>query len=225
MLADTIRHAKIAVMKIVAISGSPSAGRNSDSMLTHFIEGARSVPGIEIERVFLRDIHIDNFHYDNRMGPLPHEGDFARLCRIIEKEAKGIVIATPTYNFGVPAHLKNFIDRMRFFGLDFSKQNKIGQPVGKLQHLKAYFLVSGGTPNWAEKILFFAFPPFWLRGIFLYHGAHVMGAYYSGDLHTMENKKVLAKCHKKGVVYAKKLLAGKRHGILERIFWRPPQSQ
>ena len=135
----------------------------------------------------------------------------------------GNIIATPTYNFAVPSHLKNFIDRMRFFALDLSRKNKLKQPVGMLGHLRTYFLVSGGTPNWAEHILFFVFPSFWLRGVFLYFNAKVMGAYYSGDVKTFQNTKILKKCFKKGKKYAQKIKKHENQGVLEDIFWRPPQ--
>ena len=210
-------------MKIIALSCSPSRGRNSDTMLDHFIKGAETNQNIEIEKIYLEDVSIENYKYENRLGPLEHEKDFAELCKKIQ-EAQGLVIATPTYNFSVPAHLKNFIDRMRFISLDMDKRNKLGQPVGKLKHLKTYFIVSGGTPVWAQKILFFAFPPFWLRGIFLYYSAHVMGAIYTGNVKAMKDEKVLEKCAKRGRKFALQVSRGKGQGILEQIFWRPPQA-
>lgn len=210
-------------MKILALSCSPSRGRNSDTMLDHFIAGMKEVPGIEVEKIYLQDIKIDDYTFENSKAPEDTEPAFKELSEKINHEIDGLVIATPTYNFSVPGHLKNFIDRMRFFALDFKKKNKLGQPMGTLAHLKTYFLVSGGTPNWAEHILFFAFPSFWLRGVFLYFNAKVMGAYYSGDIKTFENKKILNKCFKRGKKYAQKLVRRESHGILERIFWRPPQ--
>lgn len=210
-------------MKILALSCSPSRGRNSDTMLDNFILGMREIKNIEIEKIYLEDISINSYKYENRNGPEENEVEFGKLCQKISKEISGLVIATPTYNFSVPAHLKNFIDRSRYFALDLSSRNKLGQPVGKLGHLKTYFLVSGGTPNWAEKILFFTFPAFWLRGIFLYFGAKVMGAMYSGDIETFKNKKILQKCFKNGKKYANKILHNKKQGILENIFFRPPQ--
>lgn len=212
-------------MKILAISSSTSRGRNSDKMLDHFIKGMQLIEGIKVEKIYLDDIKIDLYRYENRNGPLPHEVDFKQLTDKIEKEFEAIVIATPTYNFSVPAHLKNFIDRIRFFALDFSRNNKIGQPIGKLGHLKMYFIVSGGIPNWAEKILFFTFPPFWLRGVFLYYGAKVMGALYSGNVETFKNQKILAKCTKRGKSFAMAIKTNKQKGILERIFFRPPTAQ
>ena len=210
-------------MKIIALSCSPSRGRNSDAMLDSFIAGIKEVPDIEVEKIYLEDIKIDYYNFQNSTGPQPHETAFAELTKKLVENTDGLVIATPTYNFAVPAHLKNFIDRIRFIALDLTKKNQLGQPVGKLGHLKTYFLVSGGTPTWAEIILFFAFPAFWLRGVFLYFGAKVMGAYYSGDIKTFQNQVILARCKKYGKKYAYQISTCCNHGILERIFWRPPQ--
>lgn len=194
-------------------------------MLDHFVLGAREVANIEIEKIYLEDIPIENYRYANRSGAGEHEVEFAKLCHQISGEIDGLVLATPTYNFSVPAHLKNFIDRSRCFALDFSQKTALGQPVGRLGHIRTYFLVSGGIPNWSQKILFFAFPPFWLRGLFLYMGAKVLGAYYSGDVETFKNDRILKKCRKKGKKFALQVLQGRGNGILENIFWRPPEVE
>lgn len=155
-------------MKIIALSCSPSRGRNSDTMLDNFIVGLKEVKNLEIEKIYLGDIPIDYYSYENSNGPTENEILFKNL---IDKmvSADGLVIATPTYNFSVPAHLKNFIDRLRPVALDLSRKNSLGQPVGKLGHLRTYFLVSGGTPSWAQKILFLCFSTFlasWSFSIF-----------------------------------------------------------
>lgn len=210
-------------MKIIALAGSPSKGRNSDSMLDAFIRGALSVQGIEVEKFYITDIPMQDFTFQNSTGVLPDESAFANLTQKIMAESRGLVIATPTYNFGVPAHLKNFIDRARFFALDMKEKTALGQPKGALGHIATYFLVSGGTPKWAQRLLFFTFPPFWLRGVFLYFGAKVYGAYYTGDVRAFENERILKTCEKRGRAYAQKLLRNAPHGVLENIFWRPPQ--
>jgi len=210
--------------KVVALSCSPSKGRNSDSMLDSFMAGVEEIAGIEIEKVYLDDIPFENYNHKIKDGPQESETGFKELIDKIQNSC-GLVIATPTYNFSVPAGLKNFIDRIRFFALDFGRKTKLGQPVGMLGYLDTYFLVSGGTPTWAEKILFFTFPAFWLRGVFIYFGSGCMGAIYSGDIRAYENKRILKKCQKAGRKYAKGLMSGKHQGILERIFWRPPQSR
>lgn len=209
--------------KIIALSCSPSRGRNSDTMLDAFIQGIHTDSHVEIEKIYLEDIIIDHYRFENSLGPQSHETEFQTLIEKIES-AHGLVIATPTYNFSVPAQLKNFIDRARCFALDMSQKNKIGQPVGKLSYLGTYFLVSGGTPRWAEHILFFTYPAFWLRGVFLYFDAQVFGAYYSGDTQTLHNPKILKQCTKRGQRFAAQIARGKKHGILEQIFWRPPQA-
>jgi multimeric flavodoxin WrbA len=192
-------------------------------MLDYFIKGIKENSNIEVEKIYLEDILINPYNYENSQGPEEEEQEFKELTNKIGKGLSGLIIATPTYNFSVPAHLKNFIDRIRFLALDLKNKNKLGQPKGNLGHLKTYFLISGGTPNWAEKILFFAFPAFWLRGVFLYFNAQVMGAYYSGDINTFKNKKILTKCFNKGKRYGKKIIKNKGQGILEKIFFRPPQ--
>ncbi len=209
--------------KIIALACSPSKGFNSDKMLDAFLAGVSLVEDVDYEKIYLNDIYIENYKFDNRLGTTEQESDFAELVEKI-KNANALVIATPTYNFSVPAHLKNFIDRIRFFALDMDRRNFLKQPVGKLSHLRMYFLVSGGTPVWAQKLLFFAFPPFWLRGVFLYYSAQVLGAFYSGDVKTFENKKILAKATEKGRKFANNIKKEKKNRILERIFFRPPQN-
>lgn len=207
---------------VIAISCSPSKGFNSDSMLDNFLIGFKKSSDMNIEKIYLSDIPIDYYSFNNRMGPTENEVKFKELCDKI-KNAKALVIATPTYNFGVPAHLKNFIDRIRFFALDFQNKSRLNQPGGMLEHLRVYFLVSGGTPLWAQKLLFFAFPPFWLRGVFLYYGSHCLGAMYSGDVQTSKNQKILNTCQERGSRFAKRLKDGHTNDILEKIFFRPPQ--
>lgn len=210
-------------IKIIALSCSPSKGRNSDSMLDAFIEGLQKNKNIDVEKKYLNDIKINTYCFENGTGASEDETEFEALTESI-KYAQGLVIATPTYNFSVPAHLKNFIDRLRFFALDLEHKNSLAQPTGMLGYLKTYFLVSGGTPHWAQRILFFAFPPFWLRAVFLYYGSIVYGAIYSGDVKTFENKKILNKCKKAGFKYGKKVLRNSNNSILEKLFWRPPQK-
>lgn len=209
--------------KIIALACSPSKGRDSDTMLDRFIDGVQTNKEVEIEKIYLTDIPFDLYRFENRNGPEEHEKEFKALCNKIQF-ANGLVVSTATYNFAVPAGLKNFIDRTRFFALDFEQKTRLGQPVGLLGHLSCYFLVSGGTPNWAQKILFFAFPPFWLRGVFLYFGANYLGSYYSGDVRTYENEAVLKKCEAKGKRYADRLAKDNCKTMHKRFFWRPPQQ-
>ncbi|NCS99036.1 hypothetical protein GW764_02500 [Candidatus Parcubacteria bacterium] len=195
------------VKKIVAISSSPSKGRNSDTMLDHFISGMENYGKdlISVEKFYLDDIYLDHYDYGNRLGPTEKEVDFKNLALKMDK-ADGIVIATPTYNFSVPASLKNLVDRIRFIALDLDKKNVLGQPVGKFKRHRMFFLVSGGSPKLVQKILFFLFPPFWLRVVFMYYGSFKLNAFYSGDTKSFQNPKILKKCFKKGERFAKRVI-------------------
>lgn len=192
-------------MKILAISASPNRGRNSDTMLDYFIKGVERKNGLSIEKIYLDQIPIAYYRYDNKNGPEKNEIEFKELTNKISNGINALIIATPTYNFSVPAHLKNFIDRIGFISLDYSNRNRLGQPIGKFKHLHLYFIVSGGTPNWIQRILFFLFPQFWLKIIFNYYGGNVFGSLYSGDIQSFNNKKILEKCMKKGEAFATKL--------------------
>lgn len=57
------------------------------------------------------------------------------------READGVVIATPVWNFSVPAHLKNLIDLMGCFALDAETHSR-----GQLKGKPFYFLFTGGAP-------------------------------------------------------------------------------
>ena len=57
------------------------------------------------------------------------------------ENASGLVIATPVWNFGVPAHLKNFIDRMGSFALDETRSR------GTLNGKPFYIIFTGGAPK------------------------------------------------------------------------------
>jgi len=196
------------IKKIIAISGSPSKGWNSDTMLDAFIEGANKVPNVEVKKLYATDVNCDLYSFENRNGVCDYENELRELFSDIEN-SQGLIIATPTYNFSVPAGLKNIIDRMRPIALDMQKINIVGQPTGKLHYLKTYFLVSGGTPTFFQKLMFPVFPPLWLSLVFKYYGARLGGSIYGGGLKgtstAADNKQLLAKARKAGKRYAENL--------------------
>ena len=194
-------------MKIVALIGSPEKNGNSEMLLKYFLEGvSESSKDIKISTFDLKDFDFD-FYCHACKTPLSYESKFKDLMKGIE-EAQGLIIATPTYNFSVPAKLKNLIDRMGFMALDYQNLNKFKQPSGKLGYLKTYFIVTGGTPSWMKKILFPLFPAFWLQVVFWYYGAKRGGSFYAGGL-TFSNPaknhpKLLSKCKKLGKKFISK---------------------
>lgn len=210
-------------LHVIALACSPSHGRNSDTMLDSFIEGLKKHKDIIVEKIYLDSIYIETYKFENCTGTQDDEKDFKLLTEKI-KSSQGLVIATPTYNFSVPAHLKNFIDRIRFFALAMDKRNMLSQPVGLLRYLKTYFLVSGGTPHWAQRLFFIIFPPFWLRFIFLYYGSSCLGSYYVGDTSSFKNPTFQKECYKRGTKYGTQLKNSKRIKPKRWFSFKPPQK-
>ncbi len=193
---------------IIILHGSPEVESNSSTMAHEFAQAIlKESPSTLIEHVYLRDIPFEYYSYKAKT-PLESETEFKTLTDKIQR-ADALVIATPAYNFSVPAKLKNFIDRIGFFALDYTKKTKLGQPRPQLQYLRTFFLVSGGTPCAMKKCLFFLFPDFWLWAIFQYYGAKTYGSLYGGNLsYTTPAKKdldLLKKCQECGKSFIRKV--------------------
>jgi FMN-dependent NADH-azoreductase len=154
-------------------------------------------------------LKIANYTFFNRVPDPVKDPDLVQLVDQI-MACQGLVIATPTFNFGVPAVLKNVLDRLSYKALNPKKLNWLAQPTGLLNHLYNFYLVSCGTP---KRFLFFAwpvFPSFWLKLVFWYFGAHSVGGIYGAGLNAQhlakDNPKLLARCKKAGERYARRLL-------------------
>lgn len=200
---------------IVALACSPSKGWNSDTMLDQFMEGIREIrnedgsEAISIEKIYLYDIDFALYDFDHKQPDPETEQGFIELVEKIKK-ANGLVVATPTHNFGASAKLKNFIDRIGYFALDYKQLNRMHQPTGQLGYLNTYSLVSGGAPNHVQKLLAFAYPGFWLNLVWRYYGARCRGHVYGGKLKA-ENRaqydhKLMQKCRLGGIKFAQTIL-------------------
>ena len=194
---------------ILAIASSPSKGFNSDSMLDAFIEGAKSADvNPTIEKLYLYDLNIPYYEFARRV-PLdtPEEHDIKMVADKI-MGAQGLVIATPTWNFGVPGKLKNLFDRLGYVGLDYKKMNWLSQPTGQFTHLHTFFPLAPYHPL-LKKLLFPIFPPLWLSVAFLYYGGKLGGSIFGGGLggaHTSKSDlRLMARCREAGVRFAKKI--------------------
>ena len=192
---------------LVAIKASPEEISNSTVLLNSFLDGVKSVSDVGINIYDSNTINLHYYRHDYN-EPKDDETEFKELAKSLQ-HCSGLVIATPTYNFNVPSNLKNIIDRLTFIALDKTKLNILRQPQGQLKHIKPFFIATGGSPLWAEKILFFLYPIFWLRIIFLYYGAHIGGGIYGDSLSfskpAKDRPRLLAKCYKKGIIYGKYL--------------------
>ncbi len=100
----------------------------------------------------------------------PEQAELAAISDTLIGElqsADTIVIASPIYNFGVPATLKAWADLVARAGTTF-KYTETG-PVGLLEGKKAYIAIaSGGTPVGSD----FDFMSSWLKFLLGFLGIH-----------------------------------------------------
>ncbi|HLD63358.1 MAG TPA: NAD(P)H-dependent oxidoreductase [Candidatus Peribacteraceae bacterium] len=127
---------------LVAGTNDPS---NCDTLADAFIEGLKEAGPVTIMKKRLRDLSIDHFTLDCYRSDFQPEEHF-RMVQDWIQQSDGLVIASPVWNFGIPAHLKNLIDRMGAFALDAETRTK-----GTLRGLPFFLVYTGGTaaPAWA----------------------------------------------------------------------------
>ncbi len=104
---------------ILAISGSPRRA-NTYILLKEAVEGARSVPGTEVELLELRKLDIKpctgcmRCSEDDATAEIPcptHSDDFGlELCEKLIK-VDGLIVASPVFYGNVSGLLKTFMDR------------------------------------------------------------------------------------------------------------------
>lgn len=133
------------IVIVVAGTNDPS---NSNMLADAFIGGVKTVAGVTFEKIRLKDLSLHHFTLAD-YNEESCEPDYLRI-RTLLQDASGIVFATPIWNFSVPSHLKNLIDRMGAFALDketHSKGQFKGKPFG--------FIFTGGAPMIAWKALMY----------------------------------------------------------------------
>ena len=126
----------LSVLIIVAGTNEPS---NSNVLADAMAEGIRSIDGAEIQKVRLKDLQMAHFGLEC-YGPHCPQDDLQKVQSMI-MAADAVVIASPVWNFSIPAHLKNLIDRMGAFSLD-EQSHSLGMLGGK----PFFLLLTGGTP-------------------------------------------------------------------------------
>ena len=129
-------------MNIVVLSASTNESSNSDYLADRFIEGMQngtSVSDVQMSKLRLKDLSINHFHVSYYEPQADQGEDFRRVQSLMEA-AHGFVIATPVWNFSVPAHLKNLIDRMGSFALNETRS------LGTLKGKPFYLIFTGGVP-------------------------------------------------------------------------------
>jgi len=127
--------------------------------------------GAEVEVFRISDYNFEHFNLEM------YEQDFeyAPAMKQLEatmKKADGFIIATPVWNFGVPANMSNFMDIMGLFGLD-KEQRRHGQ----LNNMPFYLLVTGGAPHPAWNLVY-------KKCLACFHfGMQYFGAVHAGSMY------------------------------------------
>jgi multimeric flavodoxin WrbA len=163
----------------------------------------------------LKDLTIHHFSLEDYQLGKTIDDDFQKIEDGI-KQSDAVVIASPIWNFSVPAHLKNVIDRMGSFSLGENRT------MGTLEGKPFFFLYTGGSPAPAWPAL--------MRGTLRhmkisiqYFGGSVVGMDYEGrctqgkgrfGLVVHERPESIARMKKKGAGYATQIDRFLRTGIL-----------
>jgi len=198
------------VLVLVAGTNEPS---NSNMLADTFIQGMQQDADIKVHKRRLKDMKIDHFSVDYYNPQCKQKEDFCELQNLLQA-ASGFVIATPIWNFGVPAHLKNFIDRMGSFALDETRSR------GTLGGVPFYLVITGGAPLPAWKGLMQKTSSYIAEAL-KYFGASYVGHHFEGKctagrgkfaLVVDERPESLNSVRKKGHAFAKVVKTYKETG-------------
>jgi multimeric flavodoxin WrbA len=159
-------------MNIVVLVAGTNEPSNSNALADAFIQGIQQLGSAQVDKVRLKDLKIDHFTIDYYKQGTDQGEDFSAMQKLIQN-AHGLVIATPVWNFGVPAHLKNLIDRFGSFALDESRSR------GTLKGLPFFCIFTGGAPAPAWKTLMKKTTSFVPEGL-KYFGASYIGHHFEG---------------------------------------------
>lgn len=135
-------------MILLAIFGSPRENGNTDLMLESFLEGASSVPDIQIERVLVRNLKMSGClgcGFCDEHGMCVQNDDMDGVYPLFDT-ADRIVIASPVYFYGLPGQAKLLIDRSQAPFMRKLKGIETDLPPGvPPAGRKGFFLSAGAT--------------------------------------------------------------------------------
>jgi multimeric flavodoxin WrbA len=168
-------------LSILVLVAGTNESSNSNRLADAFIDGLREQGIMMVEKIRLKDLHLDHFTLAHYEQTTDQGADFHRIREAVEK-AHGVVIATPIWNFGVPAHLKNLIDRMGSFALDAETRAH-----GTLEGKPFYFIFTGGAPVAAWKGLMRFTLSHLTEGIRYFNGT-ITGRFFEGKCMVSKGK-------------------------------------
>lgn len=157
-------------MRIVIFVAGTNSPSNAKTLAEAFKKGAEQ-EGVSTTLIRLTDLSINHFSLSYYHPECSLEDDFCHVQNLIQT-SDGIVIATPIWNFSVPAHLKNFIDRIGGFALDEATHSN-----GQLNGKPFYLIFTGGAPRAAWKFMLHV-TTMHLPEALKYYGGVVLGRHY-----------------------------------------------
>ena len=128
---------------LLAIYGSPRKNGNTDTLLSYFINGAKS-SDIEVEEIFLRDLIISCCHgcrACDQTGICIIQDDMSSLYSQFSK-CTFIAVASPIYFYAVSSLTKIMIDRCQCF---WAKKYLLKTPNNETTRKGLFFSVGGSN--------------------------------------------------------------------------------
>lgn len=159
-------------MRILVMVGGTNEPSNSRFLADRFAEGIRlQEPSAIVETLLLKDLALPHFTiacYRSGLEP----GDAVLALWEAVRSADGVVIASPVWNFSVPAHLKNAIDLLGCKALDAETRSK-----GQLRGKPFFFIFTGGAPTAVWKGVM-RFTTSHIPESIRYYGGSIVGKHY-----------------------------------------------
>jgi multimeric flavodoxin WrbA len=118
-------------MRVIAISGSPRVGGNTDTALNMVLEAAKE-GGAEVELIRLADYELrpcDACGSCSKTRNCIIDDDGEKIYQMI-MASDGVIIGSPSYFQGITAQMKTFIDRIGYLALARGRKDFMGKVGG-----------------------------------------------------------------------------------------------
>lgn len=161
-------QSQIPVLVLIGGTNDPS---NSALLAEHFTYGLRQVDGVHVETIHVKELDLPHFTLEHYAPDATLTEGYARLKQAVER-AKGLVVATPIWNFSAPPHLMNLLDHMGIFALDPATRT-----TGLLPRTPFQLIFTGGAGMFAWKTMM-ADSTSHVREALKYFGATHMGTHF-----------------------------------------------
>jgi NAD(P)H-dependent FMN reductase len=101
-------------MNILAIVGSPRKGGNTDTLVDHVIQGAKSQrQRMSVKKIYVNDLRLEPCRGDvscRKTGKCVISDDMTRVLEMIE-QADGLILGSPLYRGYLSGQMKVLMDR------------------------------------------------------------------------------------------------------------------